>query len=252
MTELKALIFDVDGTLADTERDGHRVAFNLAFTEAGLDWHWSEKLYEELLSVAGGKERIQYYLEKYRSDYLNQKNVSREIARLHQLKTQHYRQLLNGGAIPLRPGVKRLINEARERDLRLGIATTSALPNAMMLLERSLDPNWFEIIAAGDIVAEKKPAPDIYDYVLKQMNLLPINCLVLEDSFHGLKAATSAGLKTIVTVNDYTKNQDFSQASLVLSDLGEPDRSFRVLQGNLGEATYLNVDLLQNLMVKLN
>ncbi len=248
MTKLQALIFDIDGTLADTERHGHRIAFNLAFTEAGLDWHWSEKLYEELLSVAGGKERIQYYLQRYRSDYLQLVNLTTEIARLHQLKIEHYRQLLNKGSISLRPGVKRIIVEAKERGLRLAIATTSTLPNAMMLLEQALDPTWFEVIAAGDIVAAKKPAPDIYHYVLEQMNLLPNNCLVFEDSSPGLQAATSAGIKTIITVNEYTKNQDFSQASLILSDLGEPERPFTVLRGNLGDATYLTADLLPVLL----
>lgn len=249
MTKLQALIFDVDGTLADTERDGHRIAFNQAFIEQGFDWYWSESLYGELLTIAGGKERIQYYLNKHHPDFQPSSEWSEFLANLHQLKTKHYRKLLTDAAIPLRPGVKRLIKEAKEQGLRLAIATTSALPNATALLEETLNPDWFEVIAAGDIVPAKKPAPDIYNYVLDKMSLSPNECLVFEDSLHGLQAAVGAGLKTIVTVNEYTKNQDFSAACLVVNHLGELDLPCEFLAGNIPEirANYVNLDLLQHL-----
>lgn len=241
MTQLKALIFDVDGTLADTEKDGHRVAFNQAFAEAGLDWHWSAELYRDLLNVAGGKERIKFYLTKYRPDI---EPIDSIIANLHAAKTEHYRQLLADGSIPLRPGVKRLIKEALSQEIRLAIATTSALPNVLALLDRTLDPSWFEVIAAGDIVAQKKPAPDIYHYVLQKMKLDASECLVFEDSSHGLQASTQAGLKTVVTVNDYTKNHNFAEATLVLNSLGEPEQPFTIISGNVGEKTYVDLELI--------
>ncbi|MFB2892005.1 HAD family hydrolase [Aerosakkonemataceae cyanobacterium BLCC-F50] len=247
MTKLQALIFDVDGTLADTERDGHRIAFNQAFAEQGFDWHWSETLYGELLTVAGGKERIQYYLKQHHPNFQPPSEWSEFLATLHKLKTKHYQELLKAAAIPLRPGVKRLIKEAKEQGLRLAIATTSALPNATALLEQTLDPDWFEIIAAGDIVPAKKPAPDIYNYVLEKMGLTANECLVFEDSHHGLQASVGAGLRTIVTVNDYTKNQDFSAACLVVNHLGELDLSCEFLAGNIPEITtnYVDLALLQ-------
>ena len=224
---LTALIFDVDGTLADTERDGHRVAFNRAFAAMGVNWHWSIDLYGELLAIAGGKERLKFYLEKYRPDWQTE-NMTEFIVQTHQLKSQYYRSLLQEGAIPLRPGVKRLILEAREQGIRLAIATTSSLPNATALLETTLDPNWFEVIGAGDIVENKKPAPDIYHYVLSQMNIAPEHCLVFEDTAHGLEAATQANLKTIVTVNEYTKNQDFNDAILVINQIGEAESPINI------------------------
>ncbi|ELS01650.1 haloacid dehalogenase superfamily protein, subfamily IA, variant 3 with third motif having DD or ED [Xenococcus sp. PCC 7305] len=220
--QLQALIFDVDGTLAETERDGHRVAFNRAFAEIGVDWHWSVDLYGELLAIAGGKERLKFYLEKYQPDWQTE-DIAEFIIQTHQLKNQYYRSLLKQGSIPLRPGVKRLILEARDQKIRLAIATTSTLSNATALLETTLDPAWFEVIAAGDIVAHKKPAPDIYLYVLEQMNIEPEYCLVFEDTAHGLQAATQANLKTIVTVNEYTKNQDFKDAILVINHLEDPE-----------------------------
>lgn len=238
MSELQAIIFDVDGTLADTERDGHRLAFNRSFSEAGLDWQWSAELYGELLAIAGGKERIGYYIEQYHPDFAPEEGF---IAQLHHSKTQHYLELLKSGAIPLRPGVKRLIQEARSAGIRLAIATTSALPNAIALLQQTLNPDWFEVIAAGDIVPAKKPAPDIYHYVLEQMQLQPSDCIVLEDSPHGLTAATQADLKTLVTVNDYTRTEAFPTACLVVDCLGEPDLPCKALSGWDNPQPYLDL-----------
>lgn len=246
MTEVKALIFDVDGTLAETERDGHRIAFNRAFSEADLNWYWSESLYGELLEISGGKERIRYYLQQYHPDI--KENLETLIPQLHQAKTTHYRDLLSSGEIKLRPGVKRLIEKAYQEGIRLAIATTSALPNALALLEKHLNPQWFEVIAAGDIVPNKKPAPDIYNYVLEKMNLKPEECLVFEDSFHGLQAASQANLKTVITVHDYTKNQDFSLASLVLNHLGELHNNFTVIKGNLTNKGYFDLELAKLLI----
>ncbi|MEB3358331.1 MAG: HAD family hydrolase [Synechococcales bacterium] len=261
MATLQAIIFDVDGTLAETERDGHRVAFNRAFAAANLSWHWDEDLYGELLTVAGGKERIRYFIDRYaqRDDPAYQlpaklsdpADLSRLIADLHAAKTIHYRQLVQDGKIPLRPGVRRLMDEARQLGIRLAIATTSAPDNVIALLETALgsdSPDWFAVIAAGDIVPAKKPAPDIYHYVLDHLGLDPDGCLVIEDSQHGLAAASQAGLRTVVTVNDYTRHQDFSQAVLVLDHLGDVGQPARAIAGNLGTGTVLDVNLAQHLL----
>jgi HAD superfamily hydrolase (TIGR01509 family) len=244
---LQCLIFDVDGTLANTERDGHRVAFNLAFREAGLDWHWSVEFYGKLLVVSGGKERIKYFLQKYLPEFKPTQDINDFVANLHRLKTKHYLKLLRSGAIQLRPGAKRLIEEAKKEGVALAIATTTSLPNVIALLEQYLDLDWFEVIAAGDIVPAKKPAPDIYYYVVKRMELNPASFLVIEDSDNGLESAIAAGLKTVVTVNNYTEQQDFGRAALVVSDLGEPEHPCKVLQGNF-TGDYLDLASLRSII----
>ncbi|MDP1863596.1 MAG: HAD family hydrolase [Thiobacillus sp.] len=231
---LLALLFDVDGTLADTERDGHRPAFNQAFQDAGLDWVWDVALYGKLLAVTGGKERMKHYIDHFRPDYRKPDNFDDLVADLHKAKTRHYTALAAQGGIPMRPGVKRVLNEARAAGLRLGIATTTTPENVTVLLEHSLGSgtqDWFEVIAAGDIVPSKKPAPDIYQYALEKMGLNPADCLAFEDSENGLRSSLGAGLKTLVTVNDYTLDHDFTGASVVLSDLGEPSASNRRIAG---------------------
>lgn len=250
MSELQALLFDVDGTLADTERDGHRVAFNRAFAEAGLDWVWSEDLYGELLSVTGGKERILYYLDHFNTAFARPEDLTGFIAGLHAAKTRHYTEMLAEGLIPLRPGVKRLIEEARAAGLRLAVATTTTPANVTALLENALHPDsmrWFEVIAAGDVVPAKKPAPDIYTYAMEKMNLGPAQCIAFEDSRNGILSSLGADLTTIIAVNGYTREDDFTGAAIVLDHWGEPDQPFTVLVGDAGGETCLSLDLVKRL-----
>ncbi len=250
MNTLEALIFDVDGTLADTERDGHRVAFNAAFDEFGVNWHWSEEVYGELLAVTGGKERMRFYYDNYdEADEIFDDfklRIDEIITELHKAKTVHYTELLSTGAIPLRTGVERLLNEAREHGLRLAIATTTTPENVTSLLEHTLGKEsieWFEVIAAGDIVPAKKPAPDIYDYALKQMQLDANQCLAFEDSSNGILSSRGADLATIITVNGYTTDHDFDDAALVLDHMGDENQACKVLAGQM-DNDQLNVDTL--------
>lgn len=248
---LQALIFDVDGTLADTERDGHRVAFNQAFADAGLDWHWDIATYGKLLAVTGGKERMKFYVEQFRPDYRKPADFEDMVVALHAAKTEHYTVLMQEARIPLRPGVERLLREARESGLRLAIATTTTPANVSALLASTLGQegeSWFEVIGAGDIVPAKKPAPDIYLFVLEQLQLDPAACMAFEDSENGIIASRGAGLQTVVTVNDYTRDHDFTGAAIVLDTLGEPDQPSTVLQGGgVNGVTYVNLAVLHKL-----
>jgi HAD superfamily hydrolase (TIGR01509 family) len=245
----KAIIFDVDGTLADTERDGHRLAFNAAFAEAGLAWHWDVARYGALLAVTGGKERIRYYIEQESIRLDSAVNLDAFIAALHSAKTRHYLALLATGAIPLRPGVLRLLREARAAGIRLAIATTTTPENVIELLRHCGEPglpDWFEVIAAGDVVPRKKPAPDIFTLALAQLGLVARDCVAVEDSDNGVSAALAAGLKALlVTLNAYTANQSFDAAPLVVEGLGGPDEPAGVRRGNLGGSNYVNLAALE-------
>lgn len=251
MTSLRALIFDVDGTIAETERDGHRLAFNQGFQEFGLDWHWDENLYGELLHVAGGKERLRHYIDHYQPPLPTGIEATALVPELHRAKTRHYTELLAHRPLPLRPGIRRLMLEARSQNLTLAIATTAALPNVLALLKQSLDPQadqWFQVIAAGDVVPRKKPAPDIYLYTLEKLNLRPEHCLVIEDSHQGLRAAKDSGLKTVITVHGYTKDQNFEGANLLLDHLGEPDAPFTVLNQKPVDRHYLDLAIARQIL----
>ncbi len=219
---LSAVIFDVDGTLADTERDGHRIAFNQAFNELQLGWQWDSNLYGTLLQITGGKERIRFYVENYASSFLSRNNLDEWIVQIHKTKTKYYLNLLSEGKIPLRPGIRHLLHELRKNNIKIAIATTTTYENVSALLQHTLGNDaltWFAVIGAGDIVPRKKPAPDIYHWVLNQLELPAKNCIAIEDSENGLKSAMEAGIKTVITPSEYTRQQDFSDASLVLGDL---------------------------------
>ena len=252
MPALAALLFDVDGTLADTE-EIHRQCFNQAFADAGLDWTWSIAVYGELLAVTGGRERILHYINTQRPVFTAPADLKQWITELHLAKTALYTRRLAEGRIPLRPGVSRLIDEARRAGLRLAIVTTTTPANVIALLEHSLhreSPGWFEVIAAGDMVPAKKPAPDIYRYALHALKLDATQCLSFEDSENGVHASRGAGIATVVTLNDYTRDHDFSGALILLDTLGEPDEHCQVLSDASADVAYVDVALLRSLHAK--
>lgn len=214
--ELKALIFDVDGTLAETE-EVHRQAFNETFAAQGLDWHWSKEDYRTLLRTTGGKERM----VKQRED-LGSGPSDAQIADLHKAKTQRYVEIIASGQVSLLPGVAELISRARSAGLRLAIATTTSRANVEALIAATLRKpagEIFEVIAAGDDVAQKKPAPDVYLLALQGLGLPPAACLAFEDSRPGLAAAKAAGLRVVLTPSEYTRGDDFSAADWLIPDL---------------------------------
>jgi HAD superfamily hydrolase (TIGR01509 family) len=222
-TTLRALIFDVDGTLADTE-SAHRVAFNRAFAEAGLDWNWDEALYTRLLEVSGGKERILHYWRDLRGDHaeLDADAQAKRVQHLHQLKTGYYERLVAEGAVQMRPGVLRLIESARDEGLSLAIATTTSPANIEALLHSAIGPDWrstFPVVEDAVTAPRKKPHPQAYLQAIGRLGRDATDCVAFEDSANGLQAARAAGLPTIVTPNAFTAHHDFTGALRVVPSL---------------------------------
>jgi HAD superfamily hydrolase (TIGR01509 family) len=226
-----ALIFDVDGTIADTE-EAHRQSFNEAFRAFHLDWSWDVALYGELLKVTGGKERIASYIERLELPPAERRRMKDLAAQIHVLKTGLYQQTIEGGRLLPRPGVRRLMLEARAAGARLAMATTTSPGNIGPLVTVGLDPqalSWFAVIVSGDCVRNKKPAPDIYHAALKALRIAPSRAVAIEDSAIGVQAAKAAGLFTVATPSQWTRSEDLAAADLVLESLGDP-------QAPLGQA----------------
>ncbi|TWA98769.1 HAD family hydrolase [Bradyrhizobium stylosanthis] len=213
-----ALIFDVDGTLAETE-ELHRRAFNHAFARHGLDWHWDRATYKDLLRVTGGKERMRAY---HTRQWIAPPLSDPDIVELHRIKTAHYAELVETGRCPLRPGVAELLAAAKARGQRLAIATTTSHGNIDALLSQALGQHWaadFDAIVAGDDVRHKKPAPDVYLEVLARLKLDASACLAIEDSANGLIAASQANIAVLITRSMFFGDDDFGAARAVLDDL---------------------------------
>jgi len=221
---MKALIFDCDGVLVDTERDGHRVAFNRAFAAAGLDVEWDVALYGELLKVAGGKERMRHYFETQGWPAAANGDHAGFLAEMHKSKTALFMEIIASGQLPLRPGIVRIVDEAAGAGVRLGVCTTSnpkAVSGVLDLMGAERKAR-FEFVLAGDIVSRKKPDPEIYDLAKQRLALPPADCVVIEDSRNGLLAAIGAGLPCFITTSTYTGEEDFSESIGVVAELGDP------------------------------
>lgn len=239
MAMLRGLIFDVDGTLAETE-ELHRISFNAAFAEAGYGWQWDQALYRKLLDITGGKERIRYYIDGWNAE---PKLDAFSIQALHERKTAIYTACMAEGQLTPRPGIFRLIQEARAAGILCAIATTTSRPNIDALLRHSFGQDalsWFAAVAAGDEVERKKPAPDVYILALNRLGLRAEECLAIEDSRNGLEAALAAGLPCLITVSSYTEGQDFSEALKVVTHLGDADTPSLDIEGGMIDLTTLN------------
>lgn len=220
----EALIFDCDGVLVDTERDAHRVGFNKAFREFGIDAEWSVELYARLLLTAGGKERMTVYFEEFGWPQAQVDKFGGQqelIAALHKEKTRLTSEIV--AELPVRPGILRIIDEAMARGVRLGVCTTSnpKFIDAVLDLFGPERKAAFEFVHAGDCVPKKKPAPDIYLLALETLGLPGAQCRVVEDSRNGLLAATGAGIPTLITTSTYTMEEDFAEAARVVPELGD-------------------------------
>jgi HAD superfamily hydrolase (TIGR01509 family) len=225
---MPALIFDCDGVLADTEKDGHLPAFNAAFAEFDLPITWDETTYAEKLKIGGGKERI--------ASELPGAEAEDTIRRLHARKTQLFTERVADGLLPGRPGIYRLVAEALDAGWTVAVASTSAEPSVRAVLEHAVGADLAARchVFAGDIVPKKKPAPDIYLKVLADLDLDPAECVVVEDSGIGVQASVAAGLTTIVTISAFTAEDDFTGASVVLSHLGDPGDPLTVVSAPSG------------------
>jgi haloacid dehalogenase superfamily, subfamily IA, variant 3 with third motif having DD or ED len=250
---LEALLFDCDGVLSDTERDGHRIAYNEAFAALGIDAHWDVEEYEVLVQISGGKERMRFFFTADPENYPLSRFDDQLIKQLYDKKTEIFKSMASAGRLPCRPGVMRLIKEAHQRGVELFMCSTAHRDSVAAIIRSNMGDEYlgyFTDLLCGDIVTKKKPEPDIYLFALNQYNLDKDRCIVVEDSRNGLLAATNAGIRCIVTPSYYTENEDFSEADLVVSNLGEADNPTRFIKGPeiLRNITQVNVDCLNKLL----
>ena len=224
MSELKAIFWDQDGVIIDTEKDGHRVAFNKMFKEFGHGFEWSVDTYGELLAISGGKERMRHYFTEKGIILEGDPDKDAELLlTLHKKKTAIFVEMVESGILPLRAGVKRLMKEAMDAGLRLGVCTTANERSANAIAKGMLGEIDLEFVLAGDVVSKKKPDPEIYLLALERTGLAADECIVVEDSRNGILAAKAAGLRAVATTNIYTEHEDLSDASIVVTSLGDPD-----------------------------
>ncbi len=250
MHELKAIIFDVDGTLAATE-ETHRQAFNEAFREFDIPFQWSVPEYIKLLSISGGKERTYKFLKSQSYDVPGKENLRDYTQKLHQRKSEIYREKLVAGHIGLRNGVERLIKEAKQKGIIMAIATSTSTANVEVLLKNALGGvalSYFDTLVSCDLVADKKPSPAVYQYALANLGIKSENCIAVEDTCNGNLAALAVGMKTIITTHPLTADEDFTGALLVIDQLGEPDDHFTVTSGDPHGADFVNIDLLEKII----
>lgn len=224
MGKIKAVFFDQDGVIIDTERDGHRVSFNMTFKEFGFTDEWSVEYYHELLQIAGGKERMKHHLQtRGFSKPVPPEQVDDLIKEMHKRKTALFVELIETGKLPLRPGIHRFMQEAMQAGLKIGVCTTSNEQAARAITGKILSDIKFDIVLAGDVVSKKKPDPEIYNLALSQTGLKPDEVMVVEDSKNGVIAAKAAGTHVIVTTNYYTAKEDVSAGDIIVTSLGDPD-----------------------------
>jgi HAD superfamily hydrolase (TIGR01509 family) len=224
MGKIKAVFFDQDGVIIDTEKDGHRVSFNMTFKEFGFTDEWSVDYYHELLQIAGGKERMKHHLQtKGFSKPVPTEEVDELIKAMHKRKTALFVELIETGKLPLRPGIHRFMKEAKDAGLKVGICTTSNEQAAKAITEKILSDIKFDIVLAGDVVSNKKPDPEIYNLALSKTGLKPDEVIVVEDSKNGVISAKAAHTNVVVTTNSYTEKEDVNSGDIIVTCLGDPD-----------------------------
>jgi len=235
MAQIKAVFFDQDGVIIDTERDGHRVSFNMTFKEFGFTDEWSVEYYHELLQVAGGKERMKHHWKtKGFSKPLTEAEIDALIPQMHKRKTALFVELIETGKLPLRPGIRRFMKEAMAAGLKVAVCTTSNEQAAKAITGKILSDIKFEIVLAGDVVKNKKPDPEIYNLALEKLGLKPNEVIIVEDSKNGVKAGKAAGGNVIVTTNGYTEKEDVSMGDVIVTCLGDPDgEKAKMSKGNI-------------------
>ena len=247
---LSAVIFDVDGTISETE-ELHRKSFNESFKEFNLDWFWDEAIYKELINIGSGVERIEYYIKRAWPEMMEYKNLTKYINSIHKVKNEIFEDYIVESEIKPRPGVIRLINELKENKIRIAIVSSTSESNLLKLFKEGLniDPlTTFDLIAHGDCTKNKRPSPEIYEWILEKLRLPPQSCIAIEDSLRGLESAKNAELNILATPSIFTKEEDFSNAKLVISNLGEPDAPFETIKGNDFGSSFVNIDLLTKLL----